>query len=83
MLLGQRPTPTPKVAAARLELLPAHLGGLGLQCAERTAPAAFWAAWADALPVLCARRPDAAARFLAELSSDSASLAAFRQLATA
>ena len=26
------------------------LGGLGLQSAQRTAPAAYWAAWADALP---------------------------------
>ena len=30
--------------------LPAALGGLGLQSATRSAPAACWAAWADALP---------------------------------
>ena len=29
--------------------LPAALGGLVLRSAERTAPAAYWAAWADAL----------------------------------
>eukprot|EP00439_Symbiodinium_sp_Y106_P010376 s2888_g1.t1 len=46
--------------------------GLGLQCAERTAPAAYWAAWADALPVLHARRPDAAARCRAELAAGPA-----------
>ena len=37
-------------------LLPAHLGGIGLQCAEHTAPAPYWAARADAPPVLRARR---------------------------
>ena len=42
--------------------LPAVLGGLGLQSAQRTAPAAYWAAWADALPVMRARAPDLAAR---------------------
>ena len=55
---------------------PARLGGLGLQCAVRTAPAAYWAAWADALPVLRARRPDAAARCLAELAAGPAAAAA-------
>ena len=42
--------------------LPAVLGGLGLQSAQRTAPAAYWAAWADALPVMRARAPDLASR---------------------
>ena len=42
--------------------LPAVLGGLGLQSAQRTAPAAYWAAWADALPVMRARAPDLAGR---------------------
>ena len=60
---------------ARLALLPARLGGLGLQCAERVAPAAYWAAWADALPVLRLRRPEAAARCLAELEAGPASFA--------
>ena len=36
----------------------------------------YWAAWADALPVLHARRPDAAARFLAELAAGPAAAAA-------
>ena len=36
---------------------PAIYGGLGLQSAERAAPAAHWAAWMDALPVICFRLP--------------------------
>ena len=76
-LLGEEDDADPDVAAARrLALLPAQLGGLGLQCAERTAPAAYWAAWADALPVLRARRPDAAARCLAELDAGPGAAAA-------
>ena len=38
--------------ARKLATLPASLGGLGLASAVRTAPAAYWAAWADALPVI-------------------------------
>ena len=76
-LLGEEDDADPEVAAARrLALLPARSGGLGLQCAVRTAPAAYWAAWADALPVLRARRPDAAARCLAELAAGPAAAAA-------
>ena len=37
------------------QFLPACLGGLGLQSAERTSPAAYWAGRADALPVIHAR----------------------------
>jgi len=63
--LARRTLPTPRS--------PTHAAsqccrGLGLQCAACTAPAAYWAAWADALRVLRARRPDAAARCLAELT---------------
>ena len=38
--------------ARQLATLPADMGGLGLQSAQRTAPAAYWAAWMDALPIL-------------------------------
>ena len=37
--------------------LPCRLGGLGLRSAVRAAPAAYWSAWADALPILHARFP--------------------------
>ena len=50
-----------------LASLPAIYGGLGLQSAERTAPAAYWAAWVDALPVIRARLPQSADRCLEAL----------------
>ena len=43
-LLGEDDADPELAAARRLALLPARLGRLGLQCAERTAPAAYWAA---------------------------------------
>jgi len=57
-MLGEEDDADPEVADA--SMLPSCLGGLGLQCGPRTAPAACWAAWADALPIL--RGPDAAPR---------------------
>ena len=40
--------------------LPTALGGLGLQSAARTAPAAYWEAWADSLGYLGSRCPNLA-----------------------
>ena len=37
--------------------LPHCLGGAGLRSAVRTSPAAYWASWADAVPMLRARTP--------------------------
>ena len=54
-------------AARSLAFLPPSLGGLGLFAAERVAPVAYWAAWADALLVLRQRYPDAADRLVREL----------------
>ena len=34
---------------------PCVWGGLGLRSADRTAPAACWASWADAMPMLSRR----------------------------
>ena len=58
--------------ARDIALLPAYLGGLGLAQAVRTAPAACWAAWADALVVLAARSPAFAAWTLRALSGEHA-----------
>ena len=55
--------------AAKLATLPLRLGGLGLRSAERTAPAAFWASWADVLPMIHQRAPHAATDFVHTLSS--------------
>ena len=68
-LLGdQGPSEGDAWAAARsVAFLPPSLGGLSLLAAERVAPAAYWAAWADALAVLRQRYPDAADRLVREL----------------
>ena len=47
--------------------MPARSGGLGLRSAERTAAPAFWASWADALPMLHARCPRLTQSLIAEL----------------
>ena len=43
--------------AKQLASLPRRLGGLGLRSAARGRAAAWWASWADALPVLNKRLP--------------------------
>lgn len=72
--LGEPDQDTPQWQHARaLAFLPAQQGGLGLLHASRVAPAAYWAAWADALPLLHQRCPEVAARCIAELAhGDSA-----------
>ena len=50
--------------------MPARHGGIGLRSAARTAPAAYWAAWADALPVLSARLPAQCAVLVTALEQD-------------
>ena len=47
--------------------LPCRLGGMGLRSAVRTAPAAFWSAWADVLPILCSRFPASVGHFAEEI----------------
>ena len=58
-------------AARDVAFLPAPMGGQGLLHAERLPPAAYWAAWAEALPVQ--QRCPAADRCLRALQSDAAS----------
>ena len=62
-------------AARQVAFLPAGFGGRGLDSAERIAPAAYCAAWADALPVMLQGRPDAANRCARELALGGASTA--------
>ncbi len=45
----------------RQATLPCRLGGMGLRSARRTAPAAYWASWADSLEPLRQRYPGVAA----------------------
>ena len=55
-----------------IAFLPATLGGLGLQSATRGAVAAYWVVWADALPVIHARRPELADACVAPERPDEA-----------
>eukprot|EP00973_Karenia_brevis_P072450 10064303-Karenia_brevis.AAC.1 len=50
-----------------------RLGGLGLRSASRTAPAAYWASWADALPMLAARMPGLASKAVELLHANTES----------
>ena len=55
--------------ARHLASLPVRSGGLGIRSACRTAVPAFWASWADALPMLQARCPGLVDLFMGEMSS--------------
>ena len=69
VLGGVSSDPDSMCMAARLATLPLRLGGLGLRSASRTAPAAYWASWADALPMVKARAPGVAADCVAALNT--------------
>ena len=61
----------PILDAARLiAFLPVVQGGLGLRSMARLSPAAYWAAWADVLPIVEERVPALATRIMQELESD-------------
>ena len=53
--------------------LPLSMGGLGLRSAVRVRSPAYWASWADCLPMMQARHPRVVAEILAELGDRSAS----------
>ena len=65
-LLGAEDLQT-DLRARNVASLPGREGGLGLRSAARTAPAAYWASWSNALLVLRTRAPDVAAAARAEL----------------
>ena len=52
--------------------LPLRYGGLGLRSSVRTAPAAYWASWADSLQPLSRRYPQLGARLLDYLRDTAA-----------
>ena len=47
---------------------PMKFGGLGLRSVQRISEAAYWASWADCLPMIQQRHPRIAALFVAQLS---------------
>ena len=49
--------------------LPLRLGGCGLRDSHRTAPAAYWASWADSISVICTRFPFLGPRIFHYLSN--------------
>ena len=58
-LLNALPGDPAAVHMARdIATLPMRMGGLGLQSAQRMAEPAYWASWADALPMLAKRLPN-------------------------
>jgi hypothetical protein len=57
----------PGGATARVASMPIRLGGLGLRSAERTSPGAYWAAWADVLPMVQQRHPEVSDRLVGDL----------------
>ena len=65
-LLDTAPLPAPALGTAHL---PLHMGGLGLTSAVATACPAYWASWADVLPVLQAQAPQQAAAIHRMLSN--------------
>ena len=69
--------------ARKLATLPASLGGLGLASAVRTAPVEYWAAWADALPVLDERAPALAEACVRQLEGRDAETTCLRGAAVA
>ena len=71
-LLGHVPAEDEE-EARNISTLPMRMGGLGLRSAERCAPAAFWASWADALSMIAERNPAIATEVVDQLSSQEAS----------
>ena len=56
--------------AEEMATLPMRMGGLGLRSAGHCARAAYWASWADALPMINQRNSSVADMVVARLSGD-------------
>ena len=70
-LLGTLPgTASDLLTASTIATLPMRLGGLGLRSAARTAPAAYWGSWADALKQIADRSPMAVSKMQEQLESE-------------
>ena len=67
-LLDTGPIPPTSLAIAHL---PLHMGGLGLSSASVLATPAYWASWADTLPVLAQQAPQLTRSFLLQLQQPS------------
>ena len=74
-LLDTAPLPATALATAHL---PLQLGGLGLTSAVATARPAYWASWADTLPILHAQAPPLAATIRHQLTHPQEATASVR-----
>ena len=60
-----------KADGRKIAQLPSRMGGLGVRSAVLTAPAAYWASWADALGMIKQRNPSMEAAIGDALSGGS------------
>ena len=65
--LGASFTSTLACEIRQTATLPLILGGIGLRSADRLRVPAFWASWADCLPMIQNRHPDVAGQLIAQL----------------
>ena len=72
-----------QVVAVQLVSLPMRMGRLGLRSASKIAPAAYWASWADALPMIQGRVPQIAGLVVQLLDQDATGCLGELQQATA
>ena len=66
-LLRVAEDPAMRDRLAAISTMPMGMGGGGIRSATRAAPCAYWASWADALPMLRQRNPVAASHLLRRL----------------
>ena len=57
-----------KEMAWNISGLPMRMGGLGLRSAKRSAPAAYWASWADCVSMLQKRLPEVTTHIMDQLA---------------
>ena len=66
-----------------LATLPLRLGGCGLRAASRTKEAAYWASWADTLPMMDSRCPRLAQTLCRALEEGNSAASSLREAAEA
>ena len=66
--------------AAQVASLPMRMGGLGLRSAQRCAHAAYWASWADALPMIQQRTPAVANTVIEGLQQETDAIGCIGEL---
>ena len=68
-VMGRLPGDDRQTEMARnISSLPMRMGGLGLRSARRSAPAAYWASWADCLSMLQKRLPEVTTHIMDQLA---------------